>query len=170
MTNSGTGQNAVLNFTIPRGDTGTGGGPVTLLSAFSTPAQSGNSGTALIFDRNGLSFGSAISHTANSATFTINTPGVYATVFQGVFAPASGVNFPLPITVTLQQDGTAVPGGGVLHTFHTSPDTAVIPLSVPIQVSSAPSTLQLVGTGGNFLYSGVTMTMSRLGDIPAAQA
>ena len=168
VTNSGSQQNAVLNFTIPRGDTGAGSGPVTLLSAYSTPPQSGTSGTALIFDRTGLSYGSAISHADNSAAFTINMPGVYAVSFQGVFAPASGVNFPLSITVALQQGGVNVPGGGVLHTFHTSPDAAVIPISVPVEVASAPSTLQLVGTGGSFTYSGITMTVYRLGDIPEA--
>ena len=170
VTNSGTQQNAVLDFTIPRGDTGSGGQPVNLLSAYSVPSQNGNSGTALIFDRNGLSYGSSISHANNTAAFTIQNPGVYMAAFQGVFNPASGVNFPLSITITLQQDGTSVPGGSVLHTFHTSPDAAVIPITVPVEVSSAPSTLQLVGTGGSFQYSGITMTISRLGDIPAAQS
>ena len=122
----------------------------------------------LIFDRNGLSYGSAISHASNSAAFTINTPGVYMTSFQGVINPASGVNFPLSITLTLQQGGSGVPGGGVLHTFHTSADAAVLPIAVPVAVTSAPSTLQLVGTGGSFQYSGITMTISRLGDIPTA--
>ena len=168
VTNSGTQQNAVLNFTIPRGDAGTGSQPVTLLSAYSTPVQNGTSGTALIFDRNGLSYGSAISHASNSAAFTINTPGVYMTSFQGVINPASGVNFPLSITLTLQQGGSGVPGGGVLHTFHTSADAAVLPIAVPVAVTSAPSTLQLVGTGGGFQYSGITMTITRLGDIPTA--
>ena len=168
VTNSGTQQNAVLNFTIPRGDAGSGSQPVTLLSAYSTPVQNGTSGTALIFDRNGLSYGSAISHASNSAAFTINTPGVYMTSFQGVFNPASGSNFPLSITLTLQQGGSSVPGGGVLHTFHTSADAAVLPIAVPVAVSSAPSTLQLVATGGSFQYSGVTMTITRLGDIPTA--
>lgn len=168
VTNSGTQQNAVLNFTIPRGDTGTSETPVNLLSAYSTPIQNGTSGTALIFDRNALSYGSAITHTNNSAAFTINKPGVYMAAFQGVFNPASGVNFPLSITITLQQNGAGVPGGGVLHTFHTSSDAAVIPISIPVQVSSTPTTLQLVATGGNFQYSGITMTITRLGDIPTS--
>ena len=168
VTNSGTQQNAVLNFTIPRGDTGTGNPPVNLLSAYSTPAQNGTTGTALIFDRNGLSYGTAISHANNSATFTINAPGVYLTSFQGVINPASGVNFPLSITLSLQQDGSGVPGGGVLHTFHTTADAAVLPITVPVAVSAAPSTLQITASGGNFQYSGITMTITRQGDIPTA--
>ena len=64
--------------------------------------------------------------------------------------------------------GAASPGGGVLHTFHTSADAAVLSIAVPVAVTSAPSTLQLVGTGGGFQYSGITMTITRLGDIPTA--
>ena len=60
------------------------------------------------------------------------------TSFQGVINPASGVNFPLSITLTLQQGGSGVPGGGVLHTFHTSADAAVLPIAVPVAVTSAP--------------------------------
>ena len=167
VTNSGTEQDAVLNFTIPRGDSGSSASPV-LLSAYSTPPQSGTSGAALLFDRNGLSYGSAISHTAGSGTFTINTPGVYSVTFHGAIAPASGVNFPLSIAVTLQQGGGAVPGGTVLHTFHTSSDVANVSLAVPVAVSSAPSALEIEGTGGSFLYSAIAMTITRLGDIPSA--
>ena len=167
VTNSGTEQDAVLNFTIPRGDSGSSASPV-LLSAYSTPPQSGTSGAALLFDRNGLSYGSAISHTAGSGTFTINTPGVYSVTFHGAIAPASGVNFPLSIAVTLQQGGAAVPGGTVLHTFHTSSDVANVSLAVPVAVSSAPSALEIEGTGGSFLYSAIAMTITRLGDIPSA--
>ena len=60
VTNSGTPQNAVFDFTIPKGDTGSAP-PVSLLSAYSTSAQPGTSGSAMLFDRNGLSYGSDIS-------------------------------------------------------------------------------------------------------------
>ena len=166
VTNSGTDQDAVLNFTIPRGDTGSAP-PLSLLSSYSTPPQPGTSGTALLFDQNGTSYGSDISHTAGSAAFTINTPGVYAVSFHGAMSPASGVTFPLNVTLTLQQNGAAVPGGTALHNFHTSSDTANLALSVPVTVSSAPSTLQIMPSGGSFLYSSIGMTVCRLGNIPS---
>ena len=166
VTNSGTEQDAVLNFTIPRGDSGSSASPV-LLSAYSTPPQSGTSGAALLFDRNGLSYGSAISHTAGSGTFTLNTPGVYAVVFHGVVGPVSGATFPVSISITLQQNGSAVAGSTSQHNFHTSSDAAVLSFSVPVAVSTAPSTLQVVGSGGSFLYSTISMTIYRLGDVPA---
>ena len=167
MVNSGTDKDAVLDFTIPQGSTGSAA-PISLLSTYSTPPQTGSSGTALLFDRNGLSYGGDISHTAGSGIFTINTSGVYAVSFHGTFAPASGVTFPLGITVTLQQNGTAVAGGGAIHSFHTSSDAANLAISVPVAVSSAPTTLQFIATGGNFLYSGITATVYRLGAIPSS--
>ena len=167
VVNSGTEQDAVFDFTIPQGSTGSPA-PVSLLSAYSTPPQAVTSGSPLLFDRNGLSYGSDISHTAGSGTFTINTPGVYAVNFHGTFAPASGVNFPLSVTISLQQNGTAAAGGGVLHSFHTSSDAANLSISVPVAVSSAPATLQFMASGGNFVYSGVTATVYRLGAIPAS--
>ena len=139
--NSGTERDAVLDFTIPQGPSGSAAAPV-LLSAYSSPPQSGTSGSTLLFDRNGPVYGSAISHTAGSGTFTLSSPGVYAAAFHGAISPASGVTFPLNVTISLQQNGTVVPGGTALHTFHTSSDAANLSFSAPIAVSSAPSTFR----------------------------
>ena len=116
----------------------------------------------MLFDVNGVSSGSAITHTAGDSTFTLSQPGIYTAAFHGNLAPASGANFPLNVILELQQDGTVVPGGIVQQTFHTSPDTATVAFSVPVQVQSAPSELQVVGEGGNFVYSAVTLTVYKV--------
>ena len=166
VTNSGTPQNAILDFTIPKGDTGSSA-PVSLLSAYSTPAQSGSSGAPLIFDKNGLSYGSDISHTPGSSTFTVNTPGVYAVAFQGSFSPTSGTTFPQSVGASLQQNGSVVPGATSQYIFHTSAQTAALSFSTPVAVSSAPAQLQVIGDGGNYLYSTIGLSLYRLGDIPS---
>ena len=166
VTNSGTDQNAILDFTIPQGNDGTAPTPV-LLSSYSTPAQSGSSGTPLVFDRNALSYGSAISHTPGDSTFTINQPGVYAAAFQGSLSPASGVTFPQNVGVSLTQNGSVVPGATSQYIFHTSAQTAALAFSTPVAVSSAPAQLQVVGDGGNYLYSTIGLSIYRLGDIPS---
>ena len=166
VTNSGTDQDAILDFTIPRGSDGTTPTPV-LLSSYSTPAQSGSSGTPLLFDRNALSYGSAISHTPGSSTFTINQPGVYAAAFQGSLSPASGVTFPQSVGVSLTQNGSVVPGATSQYIFHTSAQTAALAFSTPVAVSSTPTQLQVVGDGGNYLYSTIGLSLYRLGDIPS---
>lgn len=167
MTNSGTEQAAVLDFTIPRGSDGTTPTPV-LLSSYSTPSQSGASGTPLVFDRNALSYGSAISHTAGSSTFTINQPGVYAAAFHGSFSPTNGTTFPQSVGVSLTQNGSIIPGATSQYIFHTSAQTAALSFSTPIAVSSAPAQIQVVGDGGNYLYSTIGLSLYRLGDIPSS--
>ena len=166
VVNSGTEQAAVLDFTIPKGQTGESGTPVALLSAYSTPPQNGTNGTALIFDRNGLSYGAAVSHAAGSGSFTLNQPGVYSVAFQGNFSPGSGTNFPSSVNVLLEQGGSAVAGAAAQHTFHTSSDSANLAFSAPVAVSTAPATLQVVGNGSTYLYGIIGITISRLGDIP----
>lgn len=164
-----TGTTGPTGPTGPTGATGPTGSTASpeLFSAYSTPAQPGTSGTALLFDQNGLSYGSSISHTAGSGTFAINTPGVYTAALHAALAPTPGVTFPLAIVITLQQNGASVPGGTVQHTFHTSSDTANVSLTVPIEVTTTPTTLDAMPSGGNFLYSALGMTIYRLGDAPA---
>ena len=167
VTNSGTAQDAVFDFTIPQGSSGSGASPE-LLSAYSTPSQPGSSGSPLLFDRNGTSYGTAISHTAGSGSFTVNKPGVYAVAFHGRFAPVTGSSFPLTNSVYLSQNGSSVPGAVSNYIFQTSNGMANQTFSIPIAVQTAPTTLQVISQGGTILYDGVTLSIYRLGDIPTS--
>ena len=162
-----TGATGPTGSTGPTGPTGATGATGTaaatqLLSAYSTPSAPGTAGNALLFDVNGVSSGTAVTHTAGDSEFSLTEPGIYTAAFHGNLAPASGVNFPLNVILELQQDGTTVPNAVVQHTFHTSPDTATVAFSVPVQVTSAPSVLRVLGEGGNFLYSAVTLTVYKV--------
>lgn len=163
VTNSGTSQNAVLNFTIPQGLPGTSQ-PVSLVSAYSTPSQPGASGTPITFDRTSLSLGSDISHTAGSDTFTITQPGVYSVEFHGVISPTGNNTFPVNITTSLEANGSVVPGASVPLNFPSSTDSSQVSFTVPISVTDVPTTLQVVPTGGNYLADAVSMTVTKLGN------
>ena len=167
VTNSGTAQDAVFDFTIPQGSSGSGASPE-LLSAYSTPSQPGSSGSPLLFDRNGTSYGTAISHTAGSGSFTVNKPGVYAVAFHGRFTPVTGSSFPLTNSVYLSQNGSSVPGAVSNYIFQTSNGMANQTFSIPVAVQTAPTTLQVISQGGTILYDGVTLSIYRLGDIPTS--
>ena len=167
VTNSGTAQDAVFDFTIPQGSSGSGASPE-LLSAYSTPSQPGSSGSPLLFDRNGTSYGTAISHTAGSGSFTVNKPGVYAVAFHGRFTPVTGSSFPLTNSVYLSQNGSSVPGAVSNYIFQTSNGMANQTFSIPIAVQTAPTTLQVISQGATILYDGVTLSIYRLGDIPTS--
>lgn len=163
VTNSGTAQNAVLNFTIPQGLPGASQ-PVSLVSAYSTPPQPGASGTPLIFDRTALSLGSDISHTPGSDTFTITKPGIYSVEFHGVISPTSNNTFPVNINTSLEVNGSIVPGASVPFTFQTPTQSSEPSFTVPISVTNVPTTLQIVPTGGSYLADAFSTTITRLGD------
>ena len=88
---------------------------------------------------------------------------MYAVSFHGNLAPATGASLPETLTLTLQQDGVAVPDAIVQHTFQTATDTASVSFTAPVQVTNAPSTLNIVGEGGDFLYSAVSMSVYKIG-------
>ena len=150
--------------TGPRGATGPAGTEVReALSAYSTPAQAGSDGQGLIFDRNGVIAGTVISHTANSAVFTVNQPGIYYAAFHGTFAPVSNSVFPMGLSVYLQQNGAAVPGAGAQYTFQSASGMENLSFSQMIEITAVPAALQVTGSGGRFLYADVGLTIQRLG-------
>ena len=164
VTNSGTTRDAVFDFVIPRGDTGKCCKPK-FLNAFSTPAQPGSDGSALLFDRNGASQGAAISHTAGAAEFTVQTPGNYVVSFHATLAPYGCAVFPLSILIFLENQGVQVPDTGVRHTFHTTAEAANVAFAQVVQVPSAPATLKFIASGGNFLYSDTAASIWYLGPL-----
>ena len=74
------------------------------------------------------------------------------------------MDFPLSIVVYLQQQGTAVSGTGIRHTFQTTSDASNIAFS-QIQVTSTPTTLEVIGEGGNYLYYDNAITIYKVGEI-----
>lgn len=164
VTNSGTTRDAVFDFVIPRGDTGKCCKPK-FLNAFSTPAQPGSDGSALLFDRNGASQGAAISHIAGASEFTVQTPGNYVVSFHATLAPYGCAVFPLSILIFLENQGVQVPDTGVRHTFHTTAEAANVAFAQVVQVPSAPATLKFIASGGNFLYSDTAASIWYLGPL-----
>lgn len=164
VTNSGTDQEAVLDFVIPRGENGGSGTPVELLSAYSTAPQPGTSGSALRFDRNSMIKGDAISHAENSTDFTISEAGIYSAAFHGVVAPAPGVTFPFGLTLYLEENGTGVSGSSTQHSFHTSTETVNMAFTVPVEVTAVPATLKVIADGGSIIYSTISLTLYKIGE------
>ena len=148
----------------PTGATGASGGTSEFLSAYSTPSQSGSSGSELIFDRNAVANGTAVAHDQNSTDFTISQPGYYFVSFHGTVSPAQGQNYPLAILVNLQQQGSAVVGASAHSVFQDSSGSSNISFTQIIQVTTVPAVVNVVGTGGNYLYTEISMTIQKLAE------
>lgn len=135
------------------GPQGPAGGSEEFLGTYASPPQVGSDGTALIFDRNGASMGSAVSHMTNSPDIVIQEPGDYYVSFHGSVTPGPGSDLPLSIRLYLTDDGTEVPGASAVHTFTAGGTTAELSFSVIVPVDTVPATLQVQGQGGSFIYS-----------------
>ena len=164
VTNSGTNQAAILDFVIPKGETGSTPDPE-FLTAYSTPAQSGTSGSSLLFDRNAATNGTSITHAQNSADVVIQQPGYYSVSFHGTVSPGANATFPLSILLYLTQNGSTVSGTGARYNFQSATEAANLAFTQIIEADTAPTTLNVVGSGGDFLYSDSTITVNKLGDL-----
>lgn len=89
--------------------------------------------------------------------------------FNGAMSPGSKDTFPLNLGASLYQDGSAVPGAISQHTFQNDTETTTLAFTSPVTVSSAPSTLQVMGSGGPYVYGTTFLTLNRLGDVPSSK-
>ena len=117
----------------------------------------------LVFDLNGESAGTAVSHAERSGSFLLNEPGVYAVSFHGTISPASGDTLPLNLMFTLEQDGNPVSGAAAQEVLQTQNQYSSLSFSTVVSVTNPPSTLTVSGQGGNFFYSDVGMNVYKIG-------
>lgn len=121
----------------------------------------------MTFDQNALSYGSDISHSPGSSTFTINKPGIYSVAFHGVISATSQNAFPVNLFTSLKRNSTAVPEATIPYNFQNTNDASEQSFTVPVSVSTVPTTLQVAATGGNHLADAITLSIIRLGNIPS---
>ncbi|HIQ97037.1 MAG TPA: hypothetical protein IAB26_10795 [Candidatus Limivivens merdigallinarum] len=103
-----------------------------------------------------------MTHSQNSADVTIEQPGYYYISFHGSISPAQGQKYPLTILMNLQQQGNAVPGSSVHCVFQNSSGVSNIAFTQIIQVKNVPAVVNVVGSGGGFLYTEISMNIQKL--------
>ena len=162
VTNSGTEEEAVFDFVIPRGEPGGGSAP-DVLATVDTTAQPSAGGGALIFNDTPLVSGTAISHQPGSSQVEINQDGVYQVIFQSTVSVSAGTTIPSTLQVRLNQNGNAVAGGLSRHTFSGSNETATLSFDIPFR-GAAGDTLQVVADEDGFTFDEAALTVIRLGD------
>lgn len=132
------------------------------LSAYSVPPAPVADGEALVFDRNALVEGSAISHNANSAEFVIEEEGIYYASYSASVFTLCDKKLPAANLISFSLDGTMLSGGTSQEVFTHQNQTAMQASALLIRVTSVPAKLTLVSTGGTFAYSNLTMNIFRL--------
>lgn len=133
-----------------------------LLSAYSTPSQFGTNQTNLIFDKNGVNVGSAITHQTPSSEFVILEKGIYSLEFHGDFTPVSGEQFPLTLTVSLYKNDMPIKGATSIHVFSCTAGVANIALTTPVKVETVPTTIKVVGDASKFTYTNIGLSLCKI--------
>lgn len=131
-------------------------------SAFSIPSASVADNSPLVFDRNAVAQGTAVTHANSSTDFTITQPGLYYVSYNASVTPATGTTLPVTNLLTLSLNGTQLSNGASQHLFNVTGQSAPMSASGLIDVTSVPSTLNLLSSGGNFVYSDATMNVIKL--------
>ena len=162
VTNSGTEEEAVLDFVIPRGMPGSAGTPE-VLATVDTTTQPTTANGALVFNETPLVSGTAITHTAGSPDIEINQDGIYQATFTGTVLIDPGTTIPSSILTRLTLNKTAVTGAAARHTFTASAEVVSVSFSVPFQVTGA-GTLEVTVSEAGFSFQDASLTVFRLGD------
>lgn len=98
---------------------------------------------------------------------TISQPGIYQASFHSTVSTQSGESIPATLTVNLALNGATLPGASATHTFTTSAEASTLSFTVPFQVTTTPSTLTAVPVETGFPFDESSLTVVRLGDVPA---
>ncbi len=169
VTNSGTEEDAVFDFVIPRGDTG-GGGTPDVLATVDPSAQTTTTGGALVFTETPLISGNSITHTAGTTVINITQPGIYQASFHSTASVEPGTSIPASVAVRLFLNGTTVAGGTARHTFSSSSEIATMAFDIPFRVDTVPAEVEVVSTAAGFSFSDIALTVVRLGDATTTSA
>ena len=162
VTNSGTDENAILDFVIPRGVTGPAGGAPEVLATTDSTGQPSAAGGALIFNDNPLISGTAITHAAGSTDIEILEPGIYQVSFQSSTAVDTGTAIPSSLTLRAQFNNADIPGAVSTHTFTATSEVANMSFNIPFQ-AAGPGILRITADALGYTFQDIGLTVFRLG-------
>ena len=165
VTNTGTENNAVLNFVIPAGATGASAAESrpSVLAVQDTTEQALTENTPVSFAVNLLQSGTDLTHAAGSNQITVETPGIYQAAFTAEVSPTGTATLPLTISLSLEQGTT------ILETSSTTMTTAeqsnTLAWNIPFTVTAAPEVLQILSDGTDVILNRATLTINKIGTV-----
>ena len=142
-----------------------GGSTPATFAAIANAVQTAST-VPLNFDATPISSGTSLSHQNGNPEITVNEPGIYQASFHSTVSTLPGQSIPAVLTVNLLLNGASLPGASTTHTFNSSQEISNLSFTVPFQVSTTPATLTAVPEQAGFPFSGSSLTVVRLGDVP----
>lgn len=137
-----------------------------MVNSYTNTSQSLAANQAIPFLINDVLTGCTVTHDAGSTTFVLNKPGFYQVNFNGTGA-VSGVASG-PVTVTLYNNGSVVPGATATQTSASTTDIRTVNFTRLIRVlPSCPvinnkASLVFTNTGDAATFSNVNVVITKL--------
>lgn len=135
-----------------------------MLNAYSITTQSLATGDNVVFDVNKIMTGITATHYPSSSAINLNRPGFYMIEFHAT-AEASGAGTD-PVTISLFNDGVAVPAASASEVSTAVGDTVSLSFSTLVQVlpscavidNTATLTFQNTGVPATITVANVNVT------------
>ena len=163
VTNVGTDENAIFEFIIPQGKSGSADTP-DVLTTVDTSNRPTTANGAIIFNETPLISGSSITHSPRSTDVQIQQPGIYQAFFTGTLGIGSETNIPASVQVQMYLNGNPVMGAVASHTFVSSSETTPLNFVIPFRVDDG-GTLEVRTSQAGYSFENVTLTVIRLGGL-----
>ena len=162
IVNRGTEDDLILDFYIPRGDTGKTEFPDALATINQSP-QYTKPGGALVFAENTLLTGYRIYHAPNTPNIDVYEPGIYLVMFQGTATVNVCTALPGTLGVQLSENGYLIPGTHAAETFCSTGEAETLNINALIRLNS-PAALQVVTDSDNYTFNDIQFSILRISD------
>lgn len=159
VTNSGTEQNAVLNFVIPCAKAN----ETNIVTAVNPSEQTTASERKLNFEITSALKGTALSHAAGSGDIVINDTGIYQAVFRAVVTPAAGAALPATEILGIYLNNSAVTGASAVKYFTTDTEAENMSVTAFFNIETLPAVLSIYSSAENFAVTDAAFTVIKIG-------
>ena len=136
-----------------------------MVNSYTNTSQSLAVNQAIPFLINDVLTGCTVTHNAGSTTFVLNKPGFYQVNFNGTGAVSGAAG---PVTVTLYNNGSIVPGATATQTSASTTDIRTVNFIRLIRVLPSCSainnkaSLVFTNTGDAATFSNVNVVITKL--------
>lgn len=106
--------------------------------------------------------GTALAHTPGSDTVTISEPGTYFVQYNGTTYPANITSFPAVNTINFTLNGATQSAGAAQTRFDSAAQAEAISAAAVFNITTVPTTLQVISGGGVYGYSDATLNVFKI--------
>ena len=162
VTNSGTDENVILDFVIPRGENGGAAQNDVLIS--DAPSQVVNANENIPMQDNVLERGTSITHTPGTAEFILNEPGVYTLDYHGYVTAPAAANYPVSVGAAIYQNERMVTNSDDRSNVTSATDQEILQgdANIIVREGEQPATIVVRNSTDNTTWNTVEFVIVKI--------